>query len=35
MSTSTVAKKESAVTKSDANEKSARLKAVELAVEQI
>lgn len=35
MSTSTITKKESAVTKSDASEKSARLKAVELAVEQI
>lgn len=36
MSTSTISKKESAVTtKPNANEKSARLKAVELAVEQI
>ena len=36
MSAKTITKKESVVTKStDSNEKSARLKAVELAVEQI
>ena len=36
MSTKTITKKESAVTKpTDSNEKNARLKAVELAVEQI